>query len=86
MVPQVDEQEAAEVAFTVNPAGKADGIADVTRAQLAASMRPVSMHGGKTPAFPSKTEGFGLIDRRDKRMSPSSLSISAGGRIGSLRF
>jgi hypothetical protein len=77
MVAQVDEQQAAKVPFAVDPAGQLDGIPDMLRAQLAAGMRPVGMHRGKTPAFPAESGGFGLIERADKRMSPSRLSISA---------
>ena len=45
MVAQVDEQEAAMVAHAMDPAGKADGGADVGLAQLATVMASIGMHG-----------------------------------------
>jgi hypothetical protein len=51
MVPKVHKQQAAMVAFAVHPAGKAHGLADVACAQLAAIVRPVSVHLGGTPAL-----------------------------------
>src|SRR5262249_14906845 len=60
MVAQVDEKQAAKVALAVDPAGKTGLIAHVLRTQLAAGMRPVGVHGGKTPAFPVESGVFGL--------------------------
>jgi hypothetical protein len=62
MVPKVHEQEAAMVPFAVDPPRKAHGLADVASTQLAAMVRPVSVHWGGTPAlFPAKTGK--LLDR-----------------------
>jgi hypothetical protein len=44
MVAQVDEQDSAMVALAVNPAGQADGRADIGGAQLGAMVRAVGVH------------------------------------------
>ena len=44
MIAQVDEQHAAVVALAVDPAGKADGLADVGSAELAAIMGAIRVH------------------------------------------
>ncbi len=46
VVAQVDEQEAAVVAHPVDPAGEADGLADVSGAERATGVGPVGVHGG----------------------------------------
>src|SRR5690606_21557449 len=79
MVAKIDEQQAPMVALAVDPAGKPDGLANIARAQLAAIMRPVGVHGGELLLKYRTCPGMALIDRADKRMSPSSLSISASG-------
>ncbi|HOY78834.1 MAG TPA: hypothetical protein PLN33_13555 [Hyphomonadaceae bacterium] len=57
MVAQIDEQKTAQVTLAMDPTGQADIISDMLRAQLAAGMRPVSMHRGETPVFPAKKPG-----------------------------
>ncbi|CAK0753185.1 hypothetical protein WCLP8_2410010 [uncultured Gammaproteobacteria bacterium] len=49
MVAQIDEQQAAVVAFTVHPAGQADGLASMVGAQRAAGMGAVGVHGLGNP-------------------------------------
>ncbi len=45
MVAQVDEQHPAMVALAVDPAGQADGRADVAGTKVGASMGAVGVHG-----------------------------------------
>jgi hypothetical protein len=45
MVAEVDEQKAAMVPGTVDPAGQPDAVADIGPAELPACMAPVLMHG-----------------------------------------
>ncbi len=45
MVAKVDEQQAAMVADAVNPAGKADGLADVGLAKSGTGVAAVTVHG-----------------------------------------
>jgi hypothetical protein len=45
MVAQVDEQQTAMVADAMHPAGKADGLTDLGRAEGPASERAIAMHG-----------------------------------------
>jgi hypothetical protein len=44
MVAQVDEQHAAMIANAMAPAGQANGLVDVTVAERAAGVGPVTMH------------------------------------------
>ncbi len=46
MVAQVDEQDTAMVALAVDPAGQANGLADIAFAKLCASMGAVGVHCG----------------------------------------
>ncbi len=44
MIAQIDEQDAAVIALAVDPAGQADGRADVGSAELAAVMGAIGVH------------------------------------------
>ncbi len=44
MVTQVDEQQAAVIAYTVHPARKASGFTYIIRPQLSAGMASITMH------------------------------------------
>ncbi len=48
MVAQIDEQQAAMIAFTVNPARQANGLVFVRQAKLATGMRAIGMHDVKS--------------------------------------
>jgi hypothetical protein len=50
VVPEVDEEEVAVVALAMDPAGQPDGLADLRKAQLAAVMGPIGVHGSAPAA------------------------------------
>jgi hypothetical protein len=50
MVAQIYKQQTAMVAFAVNPAGNADGLADIGGAKNSAGMGAVGMHYGGSGA------------------------------------
>jgi hypothetical protein len=52
MVAQVDEEQVPVVALAVDPAGKADRLAGMFRAQLPAGMGAVRMHGERASWLP----------------------------------
>ena len=73
MVAQVDEQQAAMIAHAMDPAGNADGAADIGLPQCGAGMAPVTMHG-MVFRLSEKSHGHGVREaaapeyRPEKRM------------------
>jgi len=49
MIAQIDEQQPAKIALSVNPARQADGLPHVIRRKLCASMRAVEVHLNSCP-------------------------------------
>jgi hypothetical protein len=57
MVAQIDEEKVAVIALAVNPARKPDRSAVVGKAQLAAGMRAIGVHG----AIPGEPAARGIF-------------------------
>jgi hypothetical protein len=68
VVAQVDEQQAAVVAYAMDPAGKADGLADIGLPQLSAGVAAVAVHDGRFPIEVAGLDcGIRPRNRREKR-------------------
>ena len=77
MVAQIDEEKPAMVAQTMHPAGKADGLADVLFAKLAASMGAIGVNG--LGMGPWRRQGGGFASAAEQRMGRPPLSRRAQG-------
>jgi hypothetical protein len=74
MVAQIDEQEIAVVALAVDPAGKADGLADMVAAQLAARVGTIGVHES---GFPEAISG-GKAHGAAPLVNPWGLALERG--------